>query len=92
MRTKDELLELREQVVALRRAGKSRRDIKEILAVGNSTLNRALRGEPAPLIRKNTGDDYHGCLTIGVRRSARLYRQIEGWAGAAMASVDERRR
>jgi transposase len=37
-------------------------------------------------IRKNTGDDYHGCLTIGVRRGVRLYRQIEGWAAAAMSA------
>jgi hypothetical protein len=36
--------------------------------------------------RKNTGDDYHGCLRIDVRRSIGLYRQIEGWATAAMAS------
>ena len=35
-------------------------------------------------IRKNTGDDYHGCLRVEVRRSADLYRQIEGWAAAAM--------
>lgn len=39
-------------------------------------------------VRKNTGDDYHGCLRIDVRRSAGLYRKIEGWAAAAMASVD----
>jgi predicted transcriptional regulator len=39
-------------------------------------------------VRKNTGDDYHGCLRIDVRRSSGLYRQIEGWAAAAMASVD----
>ena len=32
-------------MIALRRAGKSRREIKEILGVGNSTLNPALRGE-----------------------------------------------
>jgi hypothetical protein len=37
-------------------------------------------------VRKNTGDDYHGCLRIEVRRSGDLYRQIEGWATAAMAS------
>ena len=37
-------------------------------------------------IRKNTGDDYHGCLVIKVRRSASLYRQIDGWASAAMAA------
>jgi len=35
-------------------------------------------------VRKNTGQDYHGCLVIRVRRSAELYRQIEGWASAAM--------
>jgi hypothetical protein len=36
--------------------------------------------------RKNVGDTYHGCLAVRVRRSARLYRRIEGWAGAAMAA------
>ena len=36
--------------------------------------------------RKNTGDDYHGCLRIYVRRSGGLYRKIEGWASAAMTS------
>jgi transcriptional regulator with XRE-family HTH domain len=39
-------------------------------------------------VRKNTGEDYHGCLRVDVRRSAGLYRQIEGWAAAAMTSVD----
>jgi len=37
-------------------------------------------------VRKNTGEDYHGCLRILVRRSTSLYRQIEGWASAAMMS------
>ena len=37
-------------------------------------------------VRKNTGNDYHGCLTVSVRQSADLYRQIEGWALAAMGS------
>lgn len=35
-------------------------------------------------IRTNVGDDYHGCLKVDVRRSAALYRRIEGWASAAM--------
>lgn len=35
-------------------------------------------------VRKNTGDDYHGCLRIDVRQSADLYRRIEGWASGAM--------
>jgi len=40
---------LREQAIALRREGKSRRQIKEILGVGsNSTLDQALASEPPP--------------------------------------------
>jgi transcriptional regulator with XRE-family HTH domain len=35
-------------------------------------------------IRKNTGEDYHGCLTVRVRKSAELYRQIEGWASGVL--------
>jgi hypothetical protein len=33
-------------------------------------------------VRKNTGENYHGCLTIDVRRSGELYRRIEGWMSA----------
>jgi predicted transcriptional regulator len=40
-------------------------------------------------IRKNTGDEYRGCLRIDVRRSIGLYRQIEGWAAAAMAGAED---
>jgi Homeodomain-like domain len=36
-------------------------------------------------VRKNTGNDYHGCLVIDVQRSADLYRRIEGWAAVGMA-------
>jgi transcriptional regulator with XRE-family HTH domain len=39
-------------------------------------------------VRKNTGDGYHGCLRIDVRRSSGLYWQIEGWAAAAMSPVE----
>ena len=39
-------------------------------------------------VRKNVGADYHGCLIIDVRRSADLYRRIEGWVRAAMTVVD----
>ncbi|RKN37353.1 hypothetical protein [Streptomyces hoynatensis] len=39
------------------------------------------RHKPAT-VRKNTGQDYRGCLVISVNRSADLYRRIEGaWAG-----------
>ncbi len=30
-------------------------------------------------VRKNVGEDYHGCLRIDVLRGADLYRRIEGW-------------
>lgn len=33
-------------------------------------------------MRKNVGDNYHGCLRIDVRRSSGLYRRIEGWSAA----------
>jgi hypothetical protein len=47
MRTKQELDRLREQAIALRRQGKSRRQITGILGpVSSTTLNDALRGEP----------------------------------------------
>ena len=36
--------------------------------------------------RTNVGESYHGCLRVDVRRSAALYRRIEGWAAGAMGS------
>src|SRR6266849_4191684 len=49
MRTPHELDLLRAQAVALRRQGKSRRQIKQILGpMSNVTLNDALEGEPPP--------------------------------------------
>lgn len=53
---------------------------------GDQFRQPTLKRHNPKTIRKNTGDDYHGCLVINVRRSAWLYRQIEGWASAAMAS------
>lgn len=40
-------------------------------------------------VRKNVGEDYHGCLVIGVRQSSDLYRQIEGWVSAAVSPIQE---
>lgn len=62
---------LREQAIALRRAGKSRREIKELLAIGsNATLTEALRGEPPPewTLRPNAKD--------GLREAARELRRL----------------
>jgi transposase-like protein len=38
--------------------------------------------------RKNTGDDYHGCLRVDVKQSCELYRKIEGWASAVVATAE----
>ena len=49
MRSNQELLRLKEQAAALRLAGKSRREIKEILGpMSNAILNDALQGVPPP--------------------------------------------
>ena len=56
----DQLASLRAEAGALRRAGKSRREIREILGIrSNQTLNEALRGEPPqPWSRRpNARDD-----------------------------------
>jgi hypothetical protein len=81
--------ELREQAVALRRAGKSRREIKQLLAIGsNAALNEALRGEPPPqwTLRPNAKD--------GLRKAARelrqrglAYNQIAAGLGVSKSSV-----
>jgi hypothetical protein len=42
----------------------------------------ALKHHNPKTIRKNVGEDYHGCLRIDVRRSSGLYRRIEGWSAA----------
>ncbi|WP_308355236.1 MULTISPECIES: hypothetical protein [Streptomyces] len=41
-------------------------------------------------VRKNTGVDYHGCLVIGVARSAHLYHRIEGWWNGIVAQAQAR--
>ncbi|MER6681733.1 helix-turn-helix domain-containing protein [Streptomyces olivaceoviridis] len=41
-------------------------------------------------VRKNVGDDYHGCLVVGVARSAHLYNRIEGWWNGIVAQAQAR--
>lgn len=54
-----------------------------IVGVDVSALSRAtLKRHNPRTARKNTGETYHGCLIIYVRRSADLYRRMEGaWYG-----------
>lgn len=47
----------------------------------------ALKRHNPTTTRRNRGEDYRGCLRVEVRCSTGLYRQIEGWAAAAMAGT-----
>ena len=38
-------------------------------------------------VRKNCGEGYHGCLTVRVRRSTELSRQIAGWWEGIIGSI-----
>jgi transposase len=79
----------REQAIALRRAGKSRREIKEILGIaGNSSLDNLLAGEP-PLEwtrRPNAKDDLHA-KARRLRERGLGYNQIAAELGVSKSSV-----
>jgi predicted transcriptional regulator len=79
----------REQAIALRRAGKSRREIKEILGIaGNSTLDNLLAGEPPPewTRRPNAKDDLHA-KARRLREQGLGYNQIAAELGVSKSSV-----
>ena len=59
----------------------------EVLGVDVSSLAKpVLKRHNPKTVRKNTGDTYNGCLAIYVRKSRRLYQEIEGrWLGIARA-------
>jgi transposase len=88
MRSNQELEQLRTQAIALRRAGKSRREIKEILGIGNSTLDPALRGEPPPLwtARPNAKDDLR-TKARDLRAKGWTYDEVAAELGVSKSSV-----
>ena len=43
-------------------------------------------------VRKNIGDDYHGCLVVSVARSADLYNRIDGWWSGIVTHAQARLR
>ncbi len=80
---------LRERTVALRRAGHSRREIKQILGIGsNQTLNEALRGEPPPewTRRPRAKDDLHA-KARELRAQGLDYEDIVAALGVSKSSV-----
>jgi len=89
MRTAQELALLKERAVTLRRQGKSRRQIKEILGpIRDSTLDDALRGEPPPewTRRPNAKDDLHA-KARELRARGTDYEEIAATLGVSKSSV-----
>nr|WP_179167364.1 hypothetical protein [Streptomyces sp. 13-12-16] len=85
----DDFEKLREQAVALRRAGLSRRQIRDRLHVDNNDiLNRLLQGEPAPewTKRPNAKDDLRE-KARELRLQGRTYDQIQVELGCSKGSI-----
>lgn len=85
MAAKPDFPQLREQAIALRRAGKSRREIKEILGVRNDdALSNLLRGEPPPpwTRRPRAKDDLHA-RACELRGQGLTYNEIAAELGVA---------
>jgi transposase len=79
----------REQAIALRRAGKSRREIKEILGItSNATLDKLLSGEPPPewTRRPRAKDDLHTKARL-LREQGYDYNRIAAELGVSKGSV-----
>lgn len=67
--------------------GAAERFWSEVTGADASQFHRpTLKRHNPKTVRKKTGEDYHGCLTVSVKRSAELYQRITGWADAAMAA------
>lgn len=81
--------QLREHAVALRRAGKSVRQIKQILGpIGNRTLHDALRGEPPPeWTRRPNAKDALRAEARELRLQGLDYEEIAAQLGVSKSSV-----
>src|SRR5580658_5826908 len=89
MSQKTAFTQLREQAIGLRRAGKSRREIKELLAItSNRTLDEALRGEPPQpwTWRPNAKDDLRA-KARDLREQGLDYEEIVAELGVSKSSV-----
>jgi len=89
MNSKELAQQRRESAIALRRAGRSRREIKEILAItSNAMLDRALRGEPPPAwtLRPRAKDEVRA-RARELREQGLDYDDIAGALGVSKSSV-----
>jgi hypothetical protein len=61
-----------------------------VTGADQSQFHRTLLKRHNPkTVRKNVGNEYHGCLRVDVRRGTSLYHRIEGWCLAAMNEAAE---
>jgi predicted transcriptional regulator len=83
------LPQLREQAIALRRAGRSRREIQQILQIrSNGTLNEVLRGEPPPpWTRRPNAKDAIRAKARDLREQGLAYHEIAAELGVSKSSV-----
>jgi hypothetical protein len=81
--------QLREQAIALRRAGRSRREIKDLLGIGsNATMDKVLRGEPpAEWTRRPNAKDALHARARELRQAGLDYAEIAGALGVSKSSV-----
>lgn len=81
--------QLREQAIALRRAGHSRREIKALLGISsNETLGKALRGEPPPeWTRRPRAKDKLHAQARELRAQGHDYAEIAAALGVAKSTV-----
>ena len=89
MRSKEQLLQLKAQAIALRRAGKSRREIKEALGrMSNATLSWALQDEPPPeWTRRPRAKDAVRAKARELREKGLDYEEIATELGVSKGSV-----
>src|SRR5580704_7128160 len=89
MRTAKEMTVLRARIVQLRREGRSRRQIKEILGpMSNTTLDDALRGEPPPeWTRRPNAKDALRAKARELRLQGLDYEEIVAQLGVSKSSV-----
>src|SRR5580704_7472361 len=89
MRTAKEMTVLRARIVQLRREGRSRRQIKEILGpMSNTTLDDALRGEPPPeWTRRPNAKDALRARARELRAQGLDYEEIAAVVGVSKSSV-----
>jgi hypothetical protein len=89
MKTKINTTPLREQAIALRLAGRSRREIKQALPpMSNATLNEWLRDTPPPAwtLRPNAKDEVHA-EARELRAQGLSYNEIAASLGVSKSSV-----